>query len=411
MILQQDMLGGDSLRLPIDGLPYSVQNIITTYAKALDCPAEFVLACAMQAVAQAAGDKFYYDNGVYQDYPQFYAMLLGSSTDHKSPTINKIFKPLTEADTISIAKRQEAIAGMSKEEKSKAPYTTHILQNATTEAYLTSLMYHSGGVTLIHDEASTFFDFNKYNRGNDGKIYCSLFANYRPYNIARKGEGIVSIPHPIVRVICGIQPEVLHRTFANSEMLDDGMLPRFLWYIVPDDFLLDETGVLYDTNQADADWYLIVNRLLTHQGVVRLEFDEEAQQLYTSFKIEHAKAKNAKSLYGYEAAVCGKLEIYAIIWAMTSRILRAAAEETTIGDTLAILGYDMHYSLRCMDYFRHTAMKVYEKITTDSIKISKKDWIRVGYQNGYYSKGQQSEMARLLGVSQEYVNQIVNGKK
>ena len=76
-ILRQDMLGGSALRLPIDGLPYQAQQIITITAKALDCPKEYVMASAMQAVAQAAGDRFCWDNGVYQDYPQFYSAIDG----------------------------------------------------------------------------------------------------------------------------------------------------------------------------------------------------------------------------------------------------------------------------------------------------------------------------------------------
>lgn len=186
-----------------------------------------------------------------------------------------------------------------------------------------------------------------------------MFANYDPYKIARKGNGIDYIQRPIVRVIGGIQPDVLASNFGRSEMLSDGMLPRFLWCMVPDDFMLNTTGAIANTSQAETDWNNIVNRLLLQNGEVRLVFDRDAQSAYNEYLKDHIQSKNAKSLYGYQAAVCGKLEIYAIIWAMTSRILRAVAEEATIGETLTILGYDMRYSLRCMDYYRGTAMRVY----------------------------------------------------
>jgi hypothetical protein len=188
-------------------------------------------------------------------------------------------------------------------------------------------------------------------------------------------------------------------------MLADGMLPRFLWYAVPDDFRFDESGTTTTTHFVEADWQGIINRLLNHQNIVRLDFDNEAQQLYTDYKIEHSKAKNRKTLYGYEAAVCGKLEIYAIIWAMTSRILRAATEEATINDTLTILGYDMQHSLKCMEYFQQSAMQVYHTIT-EGIRLKPADCIR-GLGDLIIN---QSQFAESIGYSQQYVSKVLKGK-
>ena len=63
ILLDKDMLGATSPRLPIEGLPYKVQDIITTYAKAMNCPTEFVTGAAMAAAAQAAGNRFVWSNG------------------------------------------------------------------------------------------------------------------------------------------------------------------------------------------------------------------------------------------------------------------------------------------------------------------------------------------------------------
>ena len=187
-------------------------------------------------------------------------------------------------------------------------------------------------------------------------------------------------------------------------MLADGMLPRFLWYAVPDDFRFDESGTHTDTRQVEAVWNGIINRLLNHQGNVQLVFDNEAQKAYTAYKVEHNKAKNRKTLFGYEAAVCGKLEIYAIIWAMTSRILRYAADEAETGNTLTIQGYDMQHSLKCMDYFQQSAMQVYHTIT-EGTKLKPLDCIK-GLAP-YISN--QSQFAESIGhlVSQQRVSAII----
>lgn len=409
-LLPKDMLGGSSLNLPIDGLPYEVQDIITTITQALNCPMEFVVASAMQATAQAAGDRFKWSDGTHEDYPQFYMALVGSSTEGKSHAIHKMFKPLEEADNISLEQRRKAIVGKSKEERAKIPYTTNILQDVTTEAYQNALMFNSGGVTLVCDELlSLFGNMNRYRKGNDEKFYLSAFANYTPFKIARKGEGIEIIPHPIVRTIGGIQPEVMVENFAGSEMMSDGMFQRIIWVMKPDDHQKALIGARTDTTNAESLWRQYLFRILDRKQPVRVMFDANSEALYRDFMNDHIRDYNDGVLTGYELSVCGKLEIYAIMWAMTTAILRYAVKEDT-SDELVICQAEMKYALRCMDYFRQTAMRVYNTITEGAANsISKKDWIRVGWQNGFYTN--QSQLAELLGVSQPYVNQIVTGKK
>lgn len=406
ILLDKDMLGAESPRLPIEGLPYQVQNIVTTYAKALNCPVEFVVGAAMAAAAQAAGNRFVWSNGQYTCYPQFYTALLGDSTANKTTSIRAMMKPLEQADRQAFNDWQQATADKKNDEKARTPYQIGLLQDYTLEAYQDALKFNPNGVTAVADEILSFFgNFNKYRGGADEKFFLSAFANYSDYKKTRRGAGLDLIPHPIVRIIGGIQPEVLQPTFGSSTMLADGMLPRFLWYAVPDDFRFDESGTTTTTHFVEADWQGIINHLLNHQDIVRLNFDNEAQQLYTAYKIEHSKAKNRKTLFGYEAAVCGKLEIYAIIWAMTSRILRAATEEATINDTLTILGYDMQHSLKCMEYFQQSAMQVYHTIT-EGIRLKPADCIR-GLGDLIIN---QSQFAESIGYSQQYVSKVLKGK-
>ena len=406
-ILPKDMLSTATTRLPVDGLPYKVQNIITTYAKALNCPTEFVTGAAMAAAAQAAGNRFVWSNGQYTCYPQFYTALLGDNTANKTTSIKKMMRPLEDGDRESFDQWIQATKDKKNDEKARTPYRIGILQDYTLESYQDALKYNPNGVTAYADEILSFFgNLNKYRAGADEKFYLSAFANYSDYKKSRRGRGIELIPSPIVRIIGGIQPEVLSVTFAGSPMLSDGMLPRFLWYAVPEDFHFDETATLIDTQQEETDWSNIINNLFRHQGIVRLIFDQGALNVYNEYKIEHAKAKNRKTLYGYKASVCGKLEIYAIMWAMTSRILRYASEESETGDTLTILEYDMQYSLRCMEYFQHTAMMVYDTITDTSPNLRPRDCI-FGLKDIIRN---QSQFAESIGYSQQYVSKVLKGK-
>lgn len=405
-ILQRDILGEESLHLPIDGLPYQAQEIIRTTAKALDCPVEYVVASAMQAVAQAAGDRFCWDNGVYQDYPQFYTAIVGQSTDNKTGAIKKMMKPIEEADSISYEQWLLSTAGKTKEEKSRIPYRCNLLNDYTLEAYQDALKFNPDGVTAACDEILSFFgNMNRYRTsGADEKFFLTCFGSYSPFKKARVGN-IDYIPHPIVRIIGGIQPEILAESFHQSPMLADGMLPRFLWYLKPDDFRLDESGTKIVTAYTDALWRGLIFRIIDKKEKVKVVFDSQSDALYTDYKLQHKKAKNAQSLFGYEASVCGKLEVYAVIWAMTVAIMRYA-ELSDTQDTIYICEAEMKYTLRCMEYFRQTAMKVYDTITAGNVP-KKKDCI-LGLKDYILN---QSQFAESIGVGQSYVSQVLSGKK
>jgi hypothetical protein len=94
---------------------------------------------------------------------------------------------------------------------------------------------------------------------------------------------------------------------------------------------------------------------------------------------------------------------------MTSRIFRYAADEDDLmGDTLTIWGWDIEHSLKCMNYFQHTAMEVYHTIMDGSLNLKPSDCIR-GLAD-YIQKDCQSMFAKSLGMSHQYVSRILKGK-
>ena len=318
-VLENLTLEAESAKLPIDGLPYEVQEVITTYARALNCPKEYVTGTAMLAASQAAGNMFVWRKGTHTCYPQFYVALLGESTVSKTGSIKVMMKPLVDETDRLYKEWKRTTADMKKEEAAKIPQKCHHVNEATLEAYQLKLSDNPQGITYLSDELLSYFGgLNKYNpNGADEKFYLTCFGNYDSFIRARVGE-TKCIENPIVRIIGGIQPDVLKPYFEGSTMLPDGMLPRFLWCEVPDDFLLDVTGESVEVKGVEETWRRIIHKLLDQNREVELVFDDKAWRIYTEYKIGHNKAKNDKTLYGYEASVCGKLEIYAIIWAFST---------------------------------------------------------------------------------------------
>ena len=403
--LENLRLEAEPVRLSLDGLPYKVQEVINTYARALNCPKEYVTGPAMVAASQAAGNMFVWQKGTHKCYPQFYAALLGDSTVSKTGSIRVMLKPLKEEDYKLYSRWKSDTAEMKKDEAAKIPLKCYLVNEATLEAYQLKLSENPQGITFQNDELLSFFGgLNRYNpNGADEKFYLTCFGNYENFTRARVGE-TRCIQHPIVRIVGGIQPDVLKPYFEGSTMLADGMLPRFLWFDVPSDFMFDVSGENVDIKDAEKTWSGIIHKLLDQKNEVELVFEDRAWQIYNNYKIDHYKAKNKRTLYGYEASICGKLEIYAIIWAMTTRILRYAAEDEPEDNRLMIVEGDINYSLSCMEYFRKTAMKVYD-IITNGKGLNPADCIR-GLSAMIKN---QSLFAEAIGKSHQYVNKVLNG--
>ena len=412
-------LAKPALRLPLDGLPTRAQGIINTFAMALDCPPEYIMAAAMTAIAQAAGNRFVWTNGQYKDYCQFYTAIVGDSTANKTSAINKMFAPLERADRVSYQEYERTTEDMKREDKARTPFKVGVLTDYTLEAYLDALKYNPNGVTAYADEIITFFgNFNKYRaNGADEKFFLSAFGSYSDYKKVRRGAGLEFIKEPIPRIIGGIQPKILGAYFQgrNASMLDDGLLPRFLWYFPPEDFLHDETGMAasIDTVIEYNLWHRIINYIQGVKNCVSITFDSEAANLYQEFKNAHARAKNAKTLSGYEAAVCGKLEIHAIMWAMSVRIMRYGLEQN-FSPQVHITWAEMEYTLRCMKYFRQTAMRVYDIIiNAEGAKpTDKAEWFRAGYLKGFFPQDKsQADIAQFFGTTRQKINDFFHGRR
>lgn len=412
-------LATPALHVPLDGLPLRFQGIVNTFAMALDCPPEYILGSAVTAIAQAAGNRFSWTNGKYKCFPQFYMGIVGDSTANKTSAINKIFAPLERADRVSYQEYERATGDMKREDKARTPYKMGVLTDYTLEAYLDALKFNPDGVTAKCDEILTFFgNAQQYKKDSqDEKFFLTCYGSYSDYKKARRGVGLEFIKEPIPRIIGGIQPKIMGRYFQgrNASMLEDGLLVRFLFVFVPEDYIHDEKGMaaLIDTTTEDKLWSRIVGNIKGQKNRVSVAFDSEAAQRYQEFKNAHAQAKNAKTLSGYEAAVCGKLEIHAIMWAMAMRIIRYGLENR-FENQITITGAEMEYSLRCMAYFRQTAMRAYDIITdTGGAKSTDKaEWFRAGYLKGFFPQDKsQTDIAEFFGTTRQKINDFFHGRR
>jgi hypothetical protein len=101
--------------------------------------------------------------------------------------------------------------------------------NATTEA-LVAMLGDNRGLSIVHDELTSWVDqMNAYRggKGGDRQAYLSQWAG-APLKIDRKGQDTQYVPHPVIGVVGGVQPELLP-DLADEAGRRDGFVERILW--------------------------------------------------------------------------------------------------------------------------------------------------------------------------------------
>lgn len=132
-----------------------------------------------------------------------------------------------------------------------------------------------------------------------------------------------------------------------------------------------------------------------------------AKQTYISY-YNRLQAKKASS-DSYMGAVYSKLQIHVLRWAGIVHLLGNNPQMSHI------IGSEMDYSVRCMDYFEDCAMQVYDVLCGNKKKKpSKFDVLKQIFQTFDLPDKCQSSLADVLNCSQALVNradQEIRGKR
>ena len=107
------------------------------------------------------------------------------------------------------------------------------VSNSTIERLAILLEARPRGMLLIADElAALFLNMNRYSGGQDNEFWLEAW-NGNSYTVERIGREALMIPHLLVGIVGGFQPDKLARCFKDPA---DGMYARFCfaWPSEPD---------------------------------------------------------------------------------------------------------------------------------------------------------------------------------
>lgn len=400
-------------QLPLDGLAEPVQTYIQTVADAYGCPMEYVAAACLITAGVAAGKKVRLETNPYVNYACDYVCLVGKPSRNKTGPLSEVTRPLREFDKANFAKYLDEKAVYDQQKKTdkdgggeKPVFHQRVVGDSSPEAR-NALLAQGDMVVIVADELKTFTDsLGRYSKGGNGASaevsqVLSVWSHVG-FAVNRKTEETQMVDDPAMSIIGGIQPALIDKTFGNESLMTNGFNHRFL-FVYPDKAPFVKRRDRQRMTQEMRDlWRGIIHRLFTMEPTT-LHLSLEAQDIYS----EYADANDMRADAEDDSYLCGviqKMNIHVLRFVLMAHLLSDQWQSAVIKEET------MRYAIRLMDYFSRIRLdRIYPLMngaTAAQRPMTSADLIRTVFRQ--FNVKSQNALAEALGLSQQYVNKVVN---
>jgi hypothetical protein len=357
---------------PVHVLPASMRGLITSGARAMEVPAEFVAVPLLVLAGTAIGNAWEMEiKGGWREGPNLYAAIVGDPGAKKTPALKLALKAIHQIQARLYGEYRAAKAAYDDEmalwEKApkkergappEQPKFSHVWTSDSTTEALAEMLSGAKGLVLFRDElvgwVKSMDAYRSGGKGADRQHYLSMWSR-SPIKIDRKSRpDPVIVDRPCLSVVGGIQPDVLPDLVEHASR-DDGFIDRLLFAypdIGPDrwtDAGVDEAAQaaverlfsdLYDLTGAetpDGDVLPRVARLETEARTLWREwYDENAE--------EHRDEKLPSSLKGTWAKLPSQLARLALILHIghavdAAQAVRPMVSAETLAEAIVLVDY------------------------------------------------------------------------
>jgi hypothetical protein len=201
----------------------------------------------------------------------------------------------------------------------------------------------------------------------------------------------------------GMQPELLG-DLAKDNRAENGFLSRLL-NVFPDVDVKQPYSKARLSADTFANYHKYLGGLDTIPETINITLSRDAEVMYSDWYNKNAERSN-NSPTGYLKGVYGKLDVYALRFAITVYGMNLICNQN---DSLEIDGATMKTAIDITEYFRATALKVYDKIFSDSKSKSIDKKAAIIYMSSIGKS--QSDIAKALDIGQSYVSQVLKKTK
>ena len=401
------------LPFPVELLPGFIGDMVKKCHAVYGTPSDFWAGAFLAAMSTAIGNSVILHDGKYCNNPALWFAFVGPTGIGKTEPLSFALNPfhLIDDKAHQAYRDQKQLFDecrnkTTKERGGEVPpekpvLHQYLLTDFTPEALAQVHTENPRGIIVHRDELMGWInDFNRYNKSGEVQNWLSIWSGM-PVTYNRRTQEPIKIIHPCVSISGGIQPGLLKAMGANHRT-ENGLMQRFCFFY-PDHMVKP----YYSRQQLLPEYGDNYNRFI--QTLLSIPMDEDqyitlgndARELYKDFVNANTDLiNNEKS--DYMKGVYSKLEIISLRLALIHQIGTAVI----IGDDVnQVEAASMHFGIRVSEYFRVTGRKVYSHFTTGggltNSSVAEYLYHEVGIKN-------QSEIARILGVSQPYINKVLN---
>jgi len=395
--------------LPINGFPEPIQDFINEYTEVYKTPRDYIAASVIFSTAFATGSKIELI-GKYENVPLLWMAIVGNVSSGKTDPLKTCLSYFTKQDSLSFKDYQlknsefEAYEKLTKKEKDSTDnieqpsFYQYLLNDYTPEALYNAHSINDRGICVYRDELKGWLDdFGRYSKSGEQSTMLSTFYR-QPMQINRASKEPINIEKPCIYVSGGIQPEIL-KDLAKDSRAENGFLSRII-FAYPD----LEQKQYYNNKKLDKEtvskYHNYLAQLTSIQETTNITLSNEAETVYSDWYNKNVDITNNEPK-GYLKGVYGKLDVINLRLAIVVHCMNYICSENPLTE---ITAQTMQTAINLTEYFRTTALKVYDKIFIDNTpELNKKDVASYCKSLG----ASQNEIANAIKVTQQYVNKIL----
>ena len=391
-----------SYHLPIDTYGRLAKSVINEFSQAFRVNPDVIAAIVLLIVGGGANRKTTLRAWNYINRPCFWLAIAEKSGSNKSEPMSRLMKPLAAINKDLVREYNKAYADFaSSGAKGTPPTRQKIIISDSTPEIRYQLMV-ANGLVLVRDELNGFFkDIGRYSTSGEVENLLSTWSG-QGFPVDRVNASSFEVENPFLSIIGGIQPRVMAEAFGAKGFAESGFIPRWLFVVPTDSKVPDSVSEKLINRDLENEWYSLI---LSLWRMEKREFrlSAEAQRVYQSYMAKTAEIMNDPNCDDAIRAMYLKMRIYALRFALVIHLLKYGAKAVDEVDRKT-----MDSAIRTCDVFAYWNRQALSLISGTEAKksISNAELLREFADR--YKIQNQSELARLIGRSQQYISRILN---
>lgn len=391
-----------SYHLPIETYGRLAKSVINEFSQAFKVNPDVIAAIVLLIVGGGANRKTTLRAWNYINRPCFWLAIAERSGSNKSEPMSRLMKPLVAVNKDLIREYNKVYADFAASgSKGTPPQRQKIIISDSTPEIRYQLMV-ANGLILVRDELNGFFkDIGRYSSSGEVENLLSTWSG-QGFPVDRVNAASFEVENPFLSIVGGIQPRVMAEAFGAKGFAESGFIPRWLFVVPTDSKVPDSISEKLIDKDLENEWYSLI---LSLWRMEKREFrlSTEAQQVYQGYMRRTSDIMNAPDCDDAIRANYAKLRIYCLRFALVIHLLKYGAKAVDEVDRKT-----MDSAIRTCDVFAYWNRQALSLISgTDAKKsISNAELLRLLCER--YNVTNQSELARVIGRTQQYVSKILS---